>query len=214
MSPNVVEPHASRCGSRSSDEKSIYYLRDRLGSIIGVTNESGQRVNDYWYDPYGGYQGGQEPDATAGIPHVPWRYTGEWADGHSVTSSTYKIGLRYYDPMLHRWTQPDPLERITNPASPAESQPYNYVGCNPTNYTDPTGASWEDVVEFFGYAGSCLQGGMYGAGVLGGAAAVSVVFTLEAPIAAGLGFLGGCAGNVILNGIAGTGAPPLGLDRG
>ena len=210
----VLAPDGRVLGQVGPDGKSFYYLRDRLGSIIGVTNESGQRVNDYWYDPYGGYQGGQEPDAAAGIPHVPWRYTGEWADGHSVTSSTYKIGLRYYDPMLHRWTQPDPLERITNPASPAESQPYNYVGCNPTNYTDPTGASWEDVVEFFGYAGSCLQGGMYGAGVLGGAAAVSVVFTLEAPIAAGLGFLGGCAGNVILNGIAGTGAPPLGLDRG
>ena len=49
-------------------------------------------------------------------------------------------GLRYYDPAQHRWTQTDPLERVTNPGQPAESQPYTYTGCNPTNQTDPTGA--------------------------------------------------------------------------
>lgn len=27
-----------------------------------------------------------------------------------------------------------------NPMQPAEAQPYNYVGCNPVNATDPTGA--------------------------------------------------------------------------
>ncbi|UJH71656.1 hypothetical protein L0A91_13495 [Ornithinimicrobium sp. INDO-MA30-4] len=70
-----------------------------------------------------------------------WRYTGAWLDGNSVTGNGfYKMGLRYYDDQTGRWGQTDPLERVINPTQPAEAQPYNYSGCNPTNQTDPTGA--------------------------------------------------------------------------
>lgn len=61
----------------------------------------------------------------------------------------YKIGLRYYDDSLGRWTQTDPAERAINPMQPAEAQPYNYSGCNPVNQTDPTGAC-SDVWTFVG----------------------------------------------------------------
>lgn len=62
----------------------------------------------------------------------------------------YKIGLRYYDNTLGRWTQTDPAERAINPMQPAEAQPYNYSGCNPTNQTDPTGALSDCFVSSLG----------------------------------------------------------------
>ena len=51
----------------------------------------------------------------------------------------YKIGLRYYDQNHGRWTQTDPAERVITPTQPPEANVYNYVGCEPINYTDPTG---------------------------------------------------------------------------
>ncbi|WP_163562510.1 RHS repeat-associated core domain-containing protein [Janibacter melonis] len=139
----VLAPDGRVLGQKGPDGKRYYYLSDRLGSTIGVVNSAGERVNDYWYDPFGGYQGGKNPEAAADIPLVNWRYTGEWLDTTNAATGNYKIGLRYYDPGMHRWTQTDPAERITNPAQPAETQPYAYVGCNPTNQTDPTGAMGE-----------------------------------------------------------------------
>ncbi|OLT37906.1 hypothetical protein BJF82_09470 [Kytococcus sp. CUA-901] len=44
---------------------SYYYLTDRLGSVIGVINDSGKRVNDYWYTPFGDYAGGDPANASA-----------------------------------------------------------------------------------------------------------------------------------------------------
>lgn len=121
-----------------------------------MINDSGKRVNDYWYTPFGDYAGGDSANASAGVPWVPWRFTGEWFDGVSVDRGYYKIGLRYYDHAMNRWTQADPVERVVNPMQPAEAQPYTYAGTNPTNQTDPTGAySWE---EFGGDVLTALAG--------------------------------------------------------
>jgi RHS repeat-associated protein len=37
----------------------------------------------------------------------PWRYTGQDLD---VATGLYKMGGRYYQPELERWTQLDPLD--------------------------------------------------------------------------------------------------------
>jgi RHS repeat-associated protein len=89
-------------------------------------------VNRYAYDPYGT----TTETALAVAVANPWRCTGEYQD---TQTGLYKIGLRYYQPDLGRWTQRDPLERTLNPVTPPEANTYNYVGCNPVNYTDPTG---------------------------------------------------------------------------
>ena len=62
--------------------------------------------------------------------------------------------------------------RLRNPASPAESQPYNYVGCNPTNHTDPTGAFSSD-------CGWSVVGGLFGTAAL--------VYTAGPAVASGWG---------------------------
>ncbi|MFF7542234.1 RHS repeat-associated core domain-containing protein [Streptomyces canus] len=55
------------------------------------------------------------------------RYTGTYLD----PSGLYKMGARYYDPQLGRFTQPDP--------SGKESNPYAYAAGDPINRTDPSG---------------------------------------------------------------------------
>ncbi len=42
-----------------------------------------------------------------------------------------KLGIRYYDPTLGRFTQPDPT---------GQDPHYTYAANNPVNYVDPTGA--------------------------------------------------------------------------
>jgi RHS repeat-associated protein len=66
----------------------------------------------------------------------PWRYAGQYQD---ISTGLYKMGARYYQPELGRWTQRDPLQRAVNPAQPPEAHPYLYVRANPINYVDPTG---------------------------------------------------------------------------
>lgn len=114
-----------------------YYLTNHQGSIVGATNEAGQRTESYGYGAYGEYQYGSGGHTNL----IHWRYTGQWQDGTSVTGNGYtKIGLRYHDNNLGRWTQTDPLIRATNPDQPAEDSTYNYTGSNPVNQTDPSGA--------------------------------------------------------------------------
>ncbi len=58
----------------------------------------------------------------------PWRYTGQYQDS---ATGLYKMGARYYQPELGRWTQPDPSGQDVNV--------YLYVSGNPVNFADPSG---------------------------------------------------------------------------
>lgn len=111
-----------------------YYLFDAQGSVIGVTDQTGALTARYSHDPFGVPTGTTTYGGAA--PDNPWRYKSRyWNDDTGL----YKIGHRYYQPELGRWTQPDPLHRMTNPGFPSEANPYAYVGRNPTNYNDPNG---------------------------------------------------------------------------
>jgi RHS repeat-associated protein len=110
-----------------------YYLFDGLGSVAAITSATTAAVlNRYTYDPYGA----TTEQRLTGAMNNQWRYTGEYQD---AATGLYKIGHRYLDTTLGRWTQQDPLLRAANPMQPAEANPYAYVGCNPVNYTDPSG---------------------------------------------------------------------------
>ncbi|UJH70184.1 RHS repeat-associated core domain-containing protein [Ornithinimicrobium sp. INDO-MA30-4] len=154
----VRAPDGRVLGEERANGDWRYYLTDHLGSVIGGTDQTGQRTESYGYGAYGEYQYG----TGGGTDLIHWRYTGAWLDGDSVTGNGfYKIGLRYYDDQTGRWGQTDPLERVSNPTQPAEAQPYNYSGCNPTNQTDPTGACSAEVASA-GFALDALALGMTG----------------------------------------------------
>jgi RHS repeat-associated protein len=75
--------------------QSYYYLFDGQGSVIGLVNASGAKVNSYSYDPYGGARSATEQVAN------PNRYDGGYLDTYS---GLYHFGARYYDPILGRFT--------------------------------------------------------------------------------------------------------------
>ncbi|MGW4310306.1 RHS repeat-associated core domain-containing protein [Streptomyces californicus] len=104
----------------TSGGASQYYLTDVQGSVIGLVDASGKRTATYSYGPYG------EARTTAGT-NQPYRYTGTYLD----PSGLYKMGARYYDPQLGRFTQPDP--------SGKESNLYAYAAGDPINRFDPSG---------------------------------------------------------------------------
>lgn len=112
----------------TSGGASQYYLTDVQGSVIGLVDASGKRTATYSYGPYG------EARTTSGT-NQPYRYTGTYLD----PSGLYKMGARYYDPQLGRFTQPDP--------SGKESNPYAYAAGDPVNRIDPSG------LDFLGMSG-------------------------------------------------------------
>ena len=87
---------------RTSNGSKYYYLFDGLGSIVEMTDSSGNAVNSYGYDPLGNINGRQEQ---AGINN-PWRFAGGFYDS---ATGLLKYGIRYYDPTIGRWTQCAPI---------------------------------------------------------------------------------------------------------
>ena len=105
-----------------------YYLFDGLGSVVGLIDSSCAVVNTYKYDPYG-----RKVSATGTVAN-PWRYAGAYLD---TETGMYKMGTRYYDPSIQRFTQMDSnMGQVQNPVS---LNRYVYAGNDPCNSVDPTG---------------------------------------------------------------------------
>jgi RHS repeat-associated protein len=100
-----------------------YYLVDDEGSTTALTDQSGNVVQTYSYDPFGNMAAG----SGGSVPNTV-TYTGQQWD---ATSGLYYYGSRWYDPTIGRFLSEDP---VANP------NPYPYVHNDPTNATDPTGA--------------------------------------------------------------------------
>jgi RHS repeat-associated protein len=66
-------------------------------------------------------------------PDNPIRFQNQHLDAET---GLYKMGQRYYDPSLQRWTQKDPLNLFQEPR---QGNRYAFVGGNPVNEIDPTG---------------------------------------------------------------------------
>ncbi|MFF7542236.1 RHS repeat-associated core domain-containing protein [Streptomyces canus] len=166
---------------------SQYYLTDIQGSVIGLVDASGKRTATYSYGPYG------EARTTTGT-NQPYRYTGTYLD----PSGLYKMGARYYDPQLGRFTQPDP--------SGKESNLYAYAAGDPINRTDPSGRL--SLGEGLGLAGTVV--GLVAlapvsAPVAIGAAAVGTGLSVAGSIASG-----NSAGETAAVGILGLGTGGVG----
>lgn len=124
----VRDPSGTLVTWRTATTKRAY-LTDRQGSVIAVVNTTDGTVDRrYTYDPYGATT---KTANTEQYDSNPWRYTGAYQDN---STGLYKLGARYYQPMLGRFTQPDP--------SGQEANTYLYAGANPINGTDPSGLDY------------------------------------------------------------------------
>jgi RHS repeat-associated protein len=146
----IREP-AGTLNSMTTGGKSYYYLTDATGNVLGLVDDAGKRTHTYAYGPTGLPRG-----TTTEAVSQPYRYSGTYLD----PTGLYKMGARYYDPQLGRFTQPDP--------SGQEKNPYLYAGGDFINNSDPTGLfSLPDVGSAIGGA----VAGLAAAAVVGAACA-------------------------------------------
>ncbi|QIJ66426.1 RHS repeat-associated core domain-containing protein [Streptomyces sp. JB150] len=180
----IREP-AGTLNSMTTGGKSYYYLTDATGNVLGLADDTGKRTHTYAYGPTGLPRG----TTTEATPQ-PFRYAGAYLDATGL----YKMGHRYYDPQLGRFTQPDPSGQETNP--------YLYAGGDPVNNGDPTGLLSLDTLGNIG-SGLSVAGIVY-EGLTGGPDAAEAA---TAGVIADIGITGLCeAGAAAVGGPAGAGA--------
>jgi RHS repeat-associated protein len=128
LSTSYTRDPAGHLLAERTATNSYLYLADGLGSIVGLVDGTGAVAASYNYDPFG------QPTTSTVSPGVinPWRFAGAYLDGTGL----YKMGARYYDPTLGRWTQQDPVVSLVDPLN---WNRYVYAGNDPVNFTDPSG---------------------------------------------------------------------------
>ncbi|MGW5307800.1 RHS repeat-associated core domain-containing protein [Streptomyces griseoluteus] len=131
-SPNRVTADSTRTdqgptgiSTTTADGRSTGFVRDPAGTLIGMTSggnpyhhltdyqgapsalvdNTGTRQGRWDYSPTGDARSGNSASVDQ-----PFGYTGAYLD----SSGLYKMGARYYDPTLGRFTQPDPSGKETH----------------------------------------------------------------------------------------------------
>ncbi|MFJ6841543.1 RHS repeat-associated core domain-containing protein [Streptomyces griseoluteus] len=166
----VRDPAGTLIGMTSGGNP-YYYVTDNQGAPSALVDNSGAKQGRWDYSP----TGNARPGNTATVDQ-PFGYTGAYLD----SSGLYKMGARYNDPTVGRFSQPDP--------SGKESNAYLYATADPVNRMDPTGLS-----AIGDFMGDVANGAGAGAGI-------------GTSIGAGLGLLGGPFAPITVAGGAGTGA--------
>ncbi|MFC0057299.1 RHS repeat-associated core domain-containing protein [Streptomyces actinomycinicus] len=161
--------------SMTTGGKTYYYLTDALGSVVGLADVDGNKVDSYTYSPRGVRILAQSSEPV----DQPYRFAGNYQD----PTGLYHLKARYYDANIGRFTQPDPSGR--------ERNPYLYAEGDPVNRIDPSGLA---AVDWLGPIGDVMQAGYHLAqgdtkalwgDVAGFAAGAAVGFGCEAVAAAG-----------------------------
>ena len=87
-----------------------YYVKDSLGSVIGLFDKAGAFAGGYSYSPYGELRNTVTAGSAADLNSL--RYISGYLDR---ASGLYKLGARFYDPTIGRFTQYDPSGQESNP---------------------------------------------------------------------------------------------------
>lgn len=114
--------------SMTRQDKTYYFVYDKLGSVMGLLDTGGQPVATYQYDAWGNIE------AQTGKLVNPFRFNArEW----DPDSGLYYFRARYYDPQVGRFITPDPFPGDL--ADPQSLNRYAFVQNNPINKIDPYG---------------------------------------------------------------------------
>jgi RHS repeat-associated protein len=118
--PGIDEPI---CMMKWPDNSVYYYHYDGLGSVIALSNSSGQVVELYSYDVFG------EPNRVSVLGNR-FMFTGREYDSET---GNYYYRARHYKPSIGRFLQADPI------GYEAGFNLYSYCENNPITRTDPKG---------------------------------------------------------------------------
>jgi RHS repeat-associated protein len=112
----------------------VYYLTDAMGTVIGLSDTTGQEVADFRYDAFGNSRGATGSAANAGNAKGDFRFQGQWLESES---GIYYFRARDYDAQTGAFISRDPVDVIES--EPESMNPYQFVSNNPHVYSDPTG---------------------------------------------------------------------------
>ena len=140
--PGIDQPV---CMIEVADSNAVYYYHyDGLGSVVALSDSSGDTVQTYEYSVYGQV-------AVEDINHPnPYMFAGRRFD---IEIGLYYNRARYYNPFTGRFLQADPI------GYEAGMNLYQYCCNNPVGLRDPSGrdpcdpcsAGTSDVSEEYGY---------------------------------------------------------------
>ena len=110
-----------------------YYARDQHGDTVGWTDTTGTLKGTALYDPWG-----QVLSSTGEMATPPAQGAfGFQSDLTDAATGQVDMGVRAYEPVLGRFSSPDPL--FGDPADPPSLNRFLYGGASPVTYSDPTG---------------------------------------------------------------------------
>jgi len=117
-----------------ADNNTVYYYHfDGLGSVAALSDTSANVVETYSYDVFGGttIKDASDNVLTESAIGNPYGFTGRRLD---TETDNYYYRMRYYNPEIGRFLQPDPPYAYTSMGL------YHYCWNNPINWVDPIGA--------------------------------------------------------------------------
>jgi RHS repeat-associated protein len=107
-----------------------YFLKDGLGSVIGLTDPNGNETDSYRYEAYG------DLTKLTGTSTNPYGYRSQRVDD---ASGLVYLRARYYHVPTGRFTARDKADFVLD--NPIDLNRYDYVADDPINNYDPTGKS-------------------------------------------------------------------------
>jgi len=105
-----------------------YYHHDSIGSVVGLSGQSGTLTDTYAYDAFGNVV-----DRT-GRSTQPYQYL---SNAYDPATKLYDFHARMYDPSVGRFLSQDPVDGL--PTLTQTMNPYAYGVNDPLAHPDPGG---------------------------------------------------------------------------
>ena len=127
--------------SDGTTQNYLYLHRDYLGSIVAITNKTGQVVEKRLFDAWGLIVKVQDGagNVLTGLVALDRGYTGH---EHLQGVNLIHMNGRLYDPLVHRFLQPDNF--VQDPYNTQNFNRYGYALNNPLKWIDISGENFTD----------------------------------------------------------------------
>jgi len=225
---NTTEVNYINCGGNlaamyvtQNGVGTMYYTyTDHLGSILKVTDASGNPVAQQSFDAWGNYRSPVDWSYNS-IPTQPnWLYRGFTGHEHLPEFQLINMNARLYDPFEGNFLSPD--EALQQPDNTQNYNKYAYCLNNPLKYSDQNGQFFELIIGailggFEGYEIGHSNGahgwGLFGdilagAGIGAATSGIADAYSLAGASAVATGSIGGFISGVSFSVLAGGGNNP------